>query len=176
MSTSFSFASTLSLGECESRLEEVRKQETMESSEIYNPLHHEIKIIAKSRIVFTLHKRKNPHALFISVELCEVEGPYKTLITCSVGDPNGDGSYEENERFDKVNRNIGIFFLLLSCICFIAIIFTLNNPIGLSMAIVLFGIFSLSGLFLFRSISTKRQRNEDVKELVNFIKKLLEAK
>lgn len=177
MSTYFALLSTLNFDECISRLEEAGKPETMDLFGTYHPLRCEVKRLTPETIsFFNLRKRKDPHAMFVFGRLYEVdnEGTYKTLITYSVGDPSipSDLDEEDNEKLDSVNRNIGMFLLfLLSLVSgyFLGIKIVWAGFTGVSLATII--LFSLLGNSL-----TKRHRNKDVDEMVDFIKKTLEAR
>ncbi len=175
MSTYFSLLSTLSLEECLSRLEEAGKQETLNDSGVYYPLQCKVSNLSKTIISFTIRKRKDPKAMFVFGRVYEVEGMYKTLITYSVGDPTvpNDLDEETNERLDRLNKNIGMFFLLISL--FGAGYFTANaNTMAKPLICSWIAVITL-GLLLFQVSFTKRQRNKDVAEMVIFIKKTIEA-
>ena len=177
MSTYFSIISTLDFEECTSRLEEAGKQETTDQSGTYHPLRCEVtrSSTAKTISSFLLRKRKNSKAMFVIGQLYEVEkdGTYKTLITYSVGDPHvpNDLDDETNDRLDKVNRNIGIFLSLI--LCFITGFFL--GVKNFSVSIMTASILAVILISLLGTHYIKRQRNKDVVEMVNFIKKTLEA-
>ena len=175
MSTYFSLLSTLNLEECTSRLEAAGKQETVDQSDMYHPLHCEVTRFTATRTIssFNLRKRKDPHSIFVFGRLYEIEGTYKTLITYSVGDPMvpNDLDDETDDRLEKVNKNIGIFLLLPLCLITGYFLGTKNfsaSSVGASLvAVILFS--------LINSYFIKRRRNKDVEEIVHFIKKTLEA-
>lgn len=177
MSTYFSLISTLDFEECISRFEEAGKQETIDQSGIYHPLRCEVtrSSTAKTISSFLLRKRKNSKAMFVIGQLYEVEkeGACKTLITYSVGDPHvpNDLDDETNDRLDKVNRNIGIFLSLI--LCFVIGFFLGGKNFSVSVIAASLLTVILIGLLVTHYI--KRQKNKDIVEMVNFIKKTLEA-
>jgi hypothetical protein len=177
MSIYISLLSTLDLEECISRLEEAGKQETIDQSGIYHPLRCEVtrSNAAKTISSFLLRKRKNSKAMFVIGQLYEVEkeGTYKTLITYAVGDPHvpNDLDDETNDRLDKVNRNIGIFLSLILCFVTGFFLGVKNFPASIMAASLLVVIL----ISLLGTHYIKRQRNKDVVEMVNFLKKTLEA-
>lgn len=177
MSTYYSLLSTLDPEECTSRLEEAGKQETSNKSGTYHPLRCEVTRFTTIKTIsfFNLRKRKDSKAMFVFGRLYEVEkeGTYKTLITYSVGDPHvpNDLDDETNDRLDKVNRNIGIFLSLI--LCFVAGFFL--GVKNFRVSIMAASILAVILIGLLGTHYIKRQRNKDVAEMVNFIKKTLEA-
>ena len=175
MSKYFALFSTLNLEECASRLEEVGKQETIDHLGTYHPLRCEVTRFTSDKTItsFNLRRRKDPKAMFVIGFLYAAGGTYKTLITYSVGDPHvpNDLDDETNDRLDKVNRNIGIFLSLI--LCFVAGFFlgvknfSVSTMAASILAVILIGLLGTHYI--------KRQRNKDVAEMVNFIKKILEA-
>lgn len=161
MTIDTSLISPLSLQECLSRLEEVRKKETGSSERKSNSLRWSV-----SGRTFTVRKNGPHFGLHVHGELSE--RPQGTVITCSA-------------EIDWAANKLSSVWLagavpLLTCL---ALGLLLNGFLnGFSKELILLFLFFISGpvFFILQRQLDIRQSERDRKEMLEFIRRILDAK